>query len=181
MSRKQYQQLNQRHALAERLAATRVPRSRRLVLAGRGARSAEGSGRFKAPFLAPEDWHEPQDHSPGRYRIVVQDPGPGHRHVVTPDEIRQRLRQAPREIVRPLEVIQLSSLTRKKKRFPCYGMQWGNAVYLYPMPTELIEEVRRPPLPREVTEAAMYGGAGNKPATAPGGWCGPSKRSKTTI
>ena len=158
MSRKRYQQYNQRHALAERLAATRAPRSRRLVLAGRGARSADGIGRFRAPFIAPEDWHEPRGSSPSRYRIVVQEPGLGHRHVVTPDEIRQRLQQAPREIVRPLEVVQLSSLTRKKKLFPCYGMQWGNAVYLYPMPTELIEEVRRPPLPREVTEAAMYGG-----------------------
>jgi hypothetical protein len=158
MSRKRYQQLNQRHALAERLAATRIPRSRRQVLSGRGARSAGGLDNFKTPFIAPEDWHEPRSDAAGQYRIVVQDPGRGHRHVVTPDEIRRRLEQAPREIVRPLEVVQLSSLTRKKKLFSCYGMQWGHAVYLYPMPAELIEEVRRPPLPREVTEAAMYGG-----------------------
>jgi hypothetical protein len=155
MSRKQYQQLNQRHASDRRLAPQRIPQSRRMVLAGRRARLSDGV--LKTPFVAPERWYEPQGRT-GDYRIVVQEPSAGYRHAVTAEEIRQRLEQAPRELVRPLQVVQLSSLTRKKKLFPCYGMQWGNAVYLYPMPADLVEDLPRPPLPREMNEAAMYGG-----------------------
>lgn len=156
MSRKQHQQLNPRHAPVRQLAASRTLQSRRMVLTGRRARLADGV--CKSPFVAPERWYEPQEDSAGEYRIVVQEPGAGYRHAVTPEEIRQRLEQAPGELVRPLQVVQLSNLTRKKKLFSCYGMQWGNAVYLYPMPANLVEDLRRPPLPRERHEAAMYGG-----------------------
>ena len=156
MSRKPYQQLNPRHVSDRRLAPQRIPQSRRMVLAGRRARLADGT--FKTPFVAPERWHEPQRGKAGDYRIVVQEPGAGYRHAVTPEEIRERLEQAPRGLVRPLQVVQLSSLTRKRKLFPCYGMQWGSAVYLYPVPEDLVEELWRPALPREINEAAMYGG-----------------------
>ena len=38
----------------------------------------------RAPFAPPEDWHEPLE-DPSGYKIVVQTPGEGYRHVVTPD------------------------------------------------------------------------------------------------
>ena len=110
----------------------------------------------RGPFCPPEDWHEPTGR-PG-YRIVVQPPGPGYRHVLTPEEIRHRLAQLPSWMVQPLEVVQLSRLTRKKRSFPCYGMQWGRAIYLYPMEEDLVEVFPRPPKPAQWNEARMYGG-----------------------
>lgn len=112
------------------------------------------------PFAPPEDWHEPSEDGEhgGRYRIVVQPAGDGYQHVVTPDEIRQRLSELPAAMIEPLEVVQLSRMTRKKRSFPCYGMQWGSSLYLYPIESSLIEFYTRPPRPAQLIEARMYGG-----------------------
>jgi hypothetical protein len=61
-------------------------------------------------------------------------------------------------MLKSLEVIQLSRITRKQETFPCYGMQWGNALYLYPIEENLVEEFDRPPKPIIYNEAKMYGG-----------------------
>jgi hypothetical protein len=37
-------------------------------------------------------------------------------------------------------------------------MQWGTALYLYPIEDNLVERYDRPPLPSQLTEASMYGG-----------------------
>ena len=57
-----------------------------------------------------------------------------------------------------VEVIQLSRMTRKRQLFPCYGMQWGASVYLYPIEDSLIETYIRPPTPQQQIEARMFGG-----------------------
>ena len=102
----------------------------------------------RVPFAPPENWYEPaEDGAP--YRFVIQDPGPGYRHVVTPAEVRHRLAQLPAEFLKPLEVIQFSQITRKKQSFPCYGMQWGAALYLYPIEEGLVERYPRPPKPAQ--------------------------------
>ena len=44
-------------------------------------------------------------------------------------------------------------MTRKKQSFPCYGMQWGNAIYLYPLEESLVEHFYQPPRPALVNEA----------------------------
>jgi hypothetical protein len=111
----------------------------------------------KLPFVPPEDWHEPKENGNG-YRIVVQAPGEGFRHILTPDDIRQRLAQLPAHMLRDLEVVQMSRMTRKKQSFPCYGMQWGSALYLYPIENNLVEFYHCPPTPNQVNEARMYGG-----------------------
>src|SRR5262249_23043577 len=72
------------------------------------------------PFAPPEDWYEPTGRT--NYKIVVQEPGEGYRHVLTPDQIRARLAQVPQKFLEQLEVVQLSRMTRKKQSFPCYGM-----------------------------------------------------------
>jgi hypothetical protein len=78
--------------------------------------------------------------------------------VVTPEEIRARLAQLPAWMLDRLAVVQLSRVTRKKRLFPCYGMQWGSAIYLYPVESDLIEHFVRPPGPAARIEAATYGG-----------------------
>jgi hypothetical protein len=130
--------------------------ARRGVRLSRRARS--GQRNVRLPFLPPEDWHEPTERRDGRFRVIVQPAGQGFRHVVTPDEIRARLADLPPKFVAPLEVVQLSRMTRKKQSFPCYGMQWGAAVYLYPIEESLVEEYDRPPRPELYNEARMYGG-----------------------
>jgi mono/diheme cytochrome c family protein len=70
----------------------------------------------------------------------------------------QRLDQLPNFMLRPLNVVQLSRMTRKKRTFPCYGMQWGNSIYLYPIEESLVEYYARPPKPSELQEATMFGG-----------------------
>jgi hypothetical protein len=120
-------------------------------------RARGGQRNMRLPFQPPEDWHEPTERGAG-FRTIIQPPGSGYRHVVTPVEIRQRLAELPEAFVGPLEVVQLSRMTRKKQGFPCYGMQWGAAIYLYPIEVGLVEFYGQPPTPNQVNEARMYGG-----------------------
>ena len=111
---------------------------------GKGHRAIERGER--AAFIPPEDWHEPHGQG-GDFRVVIQPPGPGYRHVLTPADVRERLAQLPPEFTRQLEVVQFSRITRKKQSFPCYGMQWGSAIYLYPVEETLVEHYPQPPKP----------------------------------
>ncbi|QEG35704.1 hypothetical protein [Bythopirellula goksoeyrii] len=128
----------------------------------RGRRQLLGSRDAKAPFSPPEDWHEPTENG-DPYKIIVQDPGPGYRHVLTPDQVRKRLEQVPQVFLRDLEVIQFSGMTRKKQSFPCYGMQWGATLYLYPLEESREELFYAPPRPEVVNEAKMFGGRWDRP------------------
>src|SRR5688572_28960233 len=109
-------------------------------------------------FVPAENWYEPSDAPSGRYRVVTQPAGEGYRHVVTEAEVRDRLADLPNDMLQSLEIVQLSGMTRKKQTFPCYGMQWGNALYLYPIEQTLIEYFPCPPRPNQLKEAEMYGG-----------------------
>ena len=115
----------------------------------------QGNG---SEFEPPENWHEPTGCDEVEYQVVTQPAGKGYRHIVTEREIRQRLDLLPPEMLRPLDVIQLSEMRQKKCRFPCYGMQWGTALYLYPVESSLVEYFSRPPKPNFFNEARMYGG-----------------------
>lgn len=121
------------------------------------SRRGMGDRNVAQPFAPPEDWHEPIEGGQS-YRIVVQDPGEGYRHVVTPDEVRSRLAELPEEFLRDLDVVHLARMTRKKQSFPCYGMQWGTTLYLYPLEESLVEHFDRPPSSNVLNEARMYGG-----------------------
>lgn len=124
-------------------------------------RSINALANVRVPFAPPEDWHEATDRD--GYRVIVQPPGEGHRHIVTPDQVRERLSVVPSSFLDQLEVVQFSCMTRKKQSFPCYGMQWGNAIYLYPLEESLIERFYEPPRPSLVNEAKMYGGRWEEP------------------
>jgi len=121
-------------------------------------RVAQDGNALDPSFSPPETWYEPAETGGTEFDIIVQNPGPGYRHIVTPDEIRSRLGLLPSDYLEPLETIQLSEMTRKKRRFPCYGMQWGSALYLYPVETNLVEYFARPPKPAQRIESQMYGG-----------------------
>ncbi|WP_146442953.1 hypothetical protein [Botrimarina colliarenosi] len=109
------------------------------------------------PFSPPEDWHEPTEAGNG-YRVVVQSPGAGYRHVLSAKDVRERLADLPEFFLRDLEVVQFSRMTRKKQSLPCYGMQWGPALYLYPIDESLVEHFGRAPTPDIYNESRMYGG-----------------------
>ncbi len=64
----------------------------------------------------------------------------------------------PARFRQPLEVVQLSTMTRKRALMPLYGLQWGATVYLYPIEASLVERYSCPPLPAQVIEARMFGG-----------------------
>lgn len=134
-----------------------LPRATRNALE-LGQRARGAPARERSAFVPPEEWHEPSGDSSSDYRIVVRDPGPGYVHVVTPRQIRRRLAELPRELTAPLEVIHLGRMTRKKLALPCYGMQWGRTIYLYPLQANLVEHYTRPPRPAEYNEARMCGG-----------------------
>lgn len=129
-------------------------------------RSISGVRSVRLPFAPPEDWHEVTDRED--FRVLIQPPGPGYRHVVTEQQVRDRLAQVPKWFLEQLEIVQLSRMTRKKQCFPCYGMQWGNALYLYPLEESLVEHFERPPRPGLVNETKMYGGQWRRPAQ--GAW-----------
>ena len=109
-------------------------------------------------FTAPEDWYESHEELSPDYDVINQEPGEGYIHAVTEDEIRDRLADLPEWMILPLEVVQLSRMTRKKQTFPCYGMQWGTSLYLYPIEDSLIEIFSRPPKPTVYNEARQFGG-----------------------
>ncbi len=136
-------------------AMARAKQARRGATLSSRARTVQRVQRL--PFVPPETWHEPREDGRG-YRILVDRPGEGFRHVVTPQEIRERLEQLPERFLDSLEVVQLSQMTRKKQSFPCYGMQWGSALYLYPIEASLEESYSAPPKPNQVNEVRMYGG-----------------------
>lgn len=132
-----------------------VPRSRR---ARKPLKHLDGP-RDQSP---PEDWHEPVIGGTG-YKIITQSPGEGYRHIVTPEQVRERLNLVPQQFLEGLDVIQLSCMTMKKQRMPCYGLQWGTSLYLYPLEESLEEWFNIPPLPNVVNEAQMYGGVWDEP------------------
>jgi len=134
----------------------------------RARQSHLGRGDESEPFAPPERWFEPTDEETDDYRIVVESPGKGYRHVLTPQQIRNRLRQVPQHFLRDLEVVHLSQMTRKKCSFPCYGMQWGATLYLYPLEEASEEVFYEPPRPEVVNEVKMYGGRWD--TSAPGVW-----------
>ncbi|MFN0056520.1 MAG: hypothetical protein ACKV0T_30605 [Planctomycetales bacterium] len=107
-------------------------------------------------FSAPERWHDARDQ--GKVRYVIEPPGPGFVHAVTRAEVAERISLLPPELTVRLAVVQWSGMTRKRQLFPCYGMQWGAAVYLYPIEESLVETYHRPPTPQQQIEARMYGG-----------------------
>lgn len=120
-------------------------------------RARGGQRDEQLPYMPPETWHEPGKIVDG-FTVVEQNPGLGYRHVLTEADICTRLQQVPRQFLQNLEVVQLSQMTRKKHGFPCYGIQWGAAIYLYPIEQSLVERYHQPPTPRLLTEAKMYGG-----------------------
>lgn len=137
--------------------SVQVPqRSRFSVAVGKVGRGAPSN--HQGPFVPPEDWHEPNEEVTDDYRIVVQSAGSGYRHVLSESDIRARLQELPEHMVRPLDVVQLSRMTRKKRTYPCYGMQWGSSIYLYPVEVGLVEYFDCPPPPSIVNETRMYGG-----------------------
>ncbi len=140
-----------------RRAVTSPPRSRRSFAQGKRARDSE---RSDSPFLPPEDWYDASEDATAsrHYRVIAQEPGRGYRHAVTETDVRERLAQLPASMLEPLAVVQLSRMTHKKRMVPCYGMQWGSSLYLYPIEDSLIEYFSRPPLEAERREATMYGG-----------------------
>lgn len=113
-------------------------------------------------FDAPEKWHDPADRSseavPPSLRVVVESPGAGFIHPVTADDVRERVLQLPEPWCFSIDVVQLSRMTRKRRLFPCYGLQWGTAVYLYPIEESLEEFYVRAPRPAQRIETEMFGG-----------------------
>lgn len=132
----------------------RAVSARRVQLAGRGARITWDVRR--GGYMPPESWYEPTGEADG-FVVLDQPAGNGFRHVLSEDDIRERLAQLPEQLTNVLEVVQLSQMTRKKRRAPCYGMQWGATIYLYPVEESRIEIFTAPPKPAQKIEADMYG------------------------
>lgn len=113
-------------------------------------------------FDAPEVWHEPSSiddtASEQTLQIVTEPASRGYIHPVSADDVRERVLQLPEQYQRKLHVVQFSRMTRKRRLFPCYGLQWGSAVYLYPIEESLEELYARAPRPAQRIETEMFGG-----------------------
>lgn len=160
---------NSRHyhsKAAARQAPRQAPKTQ-ISWSQRARRTQFGTRNECLPFSPPEDWHEPLGDVEG-YKVVVQNPGPGYRHILTPEQVRGRLAMLPEHFLQDLEVVQMSRMTRKKQSFPCYGMQWSATLYLYPLEESLEEIFHRPPRPEVVNESKMFGGRWDEPC--PGVW-----------
>lgn len=150
-SRNQSQNIKQRVRANCTQAKSRI---RRPAVAHRQRGQEAG---FSLPFNAPETWHEPTGEAEN-IQFVVEPPGPGYVHPVTVEEVRERIALLPARFTNQLETVKFSRMTKKRALFPCYGMQWGSAVYLYPIETSYQEIYSRPPTPQQQIDARMYGG-----------------------
>jgi hypothetical protein len=112
------------------------------------------------PFDAPEVWHDPANNEDCErsLKIVTQPAGRGYMHPVSADDVRERILQLPARFQEKLDVVQFSRMTKKRRLFPCYGLQWGTAVYLYPIEESLEELYVRAPRPAQRIETEMFGG-----------------------
>lgn len=141
----------------------RNPVSRRQSHQPASAHQHRGNGlAIGRAFDAPEVWHEPVERDEPQagheLKVIVQNPGQNYVHPVTPDDVRERVLQLPAQYREKLDVVQLSRMTRKRRLFPCYGLQWGTAVYLYPIEASLEELYVRAPRPAQRIETEMFGG-----------------------
>jgi hypothetical protein len=141
---------------AQQSAAARGAVSRRIVMRGKRARIS--GSIVRGPYLPPETWYEPSDEPTGEFTFHFEAAGKGFRHILTECDVRDRLSLLPAWMLQSLEVVKFSRMTRKKRLSPCYGMQWGNAIYLYPIEENLIEHFCQAPKPAQRIEAQMYGG-----------------------
>jgi hypothetical protein len=144
---------NRHHrSLPGRSVARHSPRTVRPAAAYRQRGSRDLA---KSAFSAPETWHDEQ--GTGELKVIVQSAGAGYWHPATPQMIRDRIAQLPKRFAEAVNLVQLSGMNRKRRLFPCYGMQWGENVYLYPMEASLVETYVRPPTPQQQVEAKMFG------------------------
>jgi hypothetical protein len=122
-------------------------------------RRGEGLAQGR-PFDAPEVWHDPisSDDDVHELMIVSQPAGRGYVHPVSADDVRERVLQLPIKFQEKLDVVQFSRMTKKRRLFPCYGLQWGTAVYLYPIEESFVELYVRAPKPAQRIETEMFGG-----------------------
>lgn len=150
----------QRHTASKKRGANGRSNKGRGSVRPATAHRKRGSGERERPeFNAAEVWHEPlDDESNNEIRYVTHEPGEGYVHPVTASDVERRLRDFPKKFLKGVDVIQFSPMTNKRRLFPCYGMQWGSTVYLYPIEESLIELYVRPPRPAQLVEAKMYGG-----------------------
>ena len=133
-------------------------RNRRIRPASAHRERTSGERNYQPEFNASEIWYEPSDDPRGEIRYVEYAPGDGYVHPVSIRDIKKRLAQFPKQFLQNVEVIQLSPMTRKRMLFPCYGMQWGTTVYLYPIEESLVEYYAGPPRPQLMIDTKMYGG-----------------------
>ncbi len=139
---------------------TRQQTSNRVDVAARrggtaGKRARGAGGKVRVSYMPPEKWHEPRERQ--GYKVIAQPAGAGYKHVLTTAEVKSRLAELPAWMTAELQVVQISRMTRKKSTFPCYGMQWGNAIYLYPVEADRIEHFQTAPKPAQLIEARMFG------------------------
>jgi len=161
----QHSRLSHGHPVQSGRQAARPPLSARRAGGRRKASLHQHRGRGLAvgrAFDAPECWHEPVRREPGsrdsHLRVIVQPAGTGYVHPVTAEDVRERVLQLPEPYCDSIDVVQLSRMTRKRRLFPCYGMQWGTAVYLYPIEESLQEYYVCEPRPAQRIETEMFGG-----------------------
>ena len=160
MSRRQPRERQPGKKPLDRKAAPRQISERSRSATGRPAgafrqRGSDSSLRSNH-FYAQDQWYEPSDSDV--IQLYRRDPGAGYIHPVTIKEVCDRVEQLPAQFRQNIEVIELARMTRKRSIFPCYGLQWGPNVYLYPIEESLVETYTRPPRPEQVVEAKMYGG-----------------------
>lgn len=160
MSRRQPRERQRNQKSKGRKASPSRVSERRRATTGRPAgafrqRGSDSSQRSNH-FYAQDQWYEPTDSDV--IQLYRRDPGAGYFHPVTLEEVADRVEQLPAKYRQNIEVIELARMTRKRSLFPCYGLQWGPNVYLYPIEESLVETYTRPPRPEQVIEAKMYGG-----------------------
>jgi hypothetical protein len=97
----------------------------------------------------------------------VEPAGTNYLHVLTPAEILVRLHALPDNLLSRLTCVVLPRMTRKRKLFNIYGMQWDKTIYLYPMPASLRVGDEHSLPASYVAEARQFGATVEETPTGP--------------
>lgn len=102
------------------------------------------------------DYEKLIEHDGEGIHVHVEPAGKGYVHVLNEADIRFRLAELPPHLLNHVSCIVLPRMTRKRKLFNIYGMQWAESIYLYPMPVDLRVGDSHALLPAHVAEARQF-------------------------
>jgi hypothetical protein len=127
------------------------------VLGYRNHLRSPKTSKKKDGYANSLEWYEPNEDANGTVRVVEKEPGKNYFHAVSEKEVGARLQSLSATFLKGLQVVELSTMARKRQNSNIIGTQWGSTIYLFPVHESCVDEIIQPPPPQYVQEIQKYG------------------------